>query len=121
VCARFIPRDQFRLLIGFIVKEQAEKENLIIGTWLRYANAKDALRRATGFRGLARQKSERFDPSGCVLSFGIARRILAQIKPGTFWQRLRSYFGWRGQGLAQSFLRAYAADRSEEDRKNSAN
>src|ERR1700692_3428270 len=38
VCGRFIPRDQFRLLIGFIVKEQSEKENLIIGAWLRYAN-----------------------------------------------------------------------------------
>jgi hypothetical protein len=46
---------------------------------------------------------------------------LAEINPRAFWKRLRDEFGWRGQGIAQSFLRAYAANRSEEDRKNSAN
>jgi len=93
---------------------------LIIGTRLRYANPKNALRSTTAFGRLARQKSERFDPSGCVLRLGIARRILAQIKPRTLWEGLRVYFRWRGQGVAQSFLRVYTADRSEEDRKNGA-
>jgi hypothetical protein len=46
---------------------------------------------------------------------------LAEIKPRACWKRLRDEFGWRRQGIAQSFLRVYAADRSEEYRKNSAN
>jgi hypothetical protein len=46
---------------------------------------------------------------------------LAQVKPGAFWDRLRDHISRRRQGVAQSFLRAHAGNRSEEDRKNNAN
>src|SRR5437763_16426512 len=49
VRARFVPRDQFRLLIRFIVEEQSKKKNLIFRTGLRHANAKHDYGRRTAF------------------------------------------------------------------------
>jgi len=59
VCARFIPCDQFRLLVWFIVEEQTEKENLVIRPWLRNANPKDA--EAWYYLGRAKYNENRFD------------------------------------------------------------
>ena len=121
--ARFIPRDQLRLLIWLIVEEQPEKENLIFRAGLRHADAKDTLGHCTAFGGLAWQKSKCFHPCRRVLRFGIARRGLAQVKPGAFGDWLRDHIrhiSGKRQAVAESVLRAYAGNRSEEDRKNNA-
>ena len=51
--ARFIPRDQLRLLIRLLVEEQPKKENSIFRAGLRHADAKDALGHPTAFGRLA--------------------------------------------------------------------
>ena len=89
---RFIPRHQFGLLIHFVVEEQAEKEYVILGPWLRHADAKDALGRASGLSCLRRQERERFDPRWRILRFRVSRRSLAEIEPGAFGNRMRNHF-----------------------------
>jgi hypothetical protein len=49
VAAGFVPGDQFRLLIRFVIEEQSEEKDLIIGAGLRHPNAKHAFRGATAF------------------------------------------------------------------------
>src|SRR4029077_5565003 len=106
--------------IHFVVEEQAEKEYVILGPWLRHADAKDALGGASGLSCLRRQKRERFDPCWRILSFRISRRSLTEIEPGAFGNRLRNHFSQGGQSACQSSLRAYAASRGEENRKSNA-